>query len=193
MLDQDKDHDKLTRFAWFKSLLVKQKWQTSEEKESIGSIHEVTLEGIDWLESQMAGACLFLSQLLRLGLCVGVVVVLVLGIITHHPRLSLLTYHPRGLVTFRPLLLCLHRFCSNQHNYPLGLPNRLLARPSFAVDFSLRLDPRLVIVQQTTFGRYISVLHLPLRLLSLRRFHSGYHQVGGLSPFPVPQPPFSGP
>jgi hypothetical protein len=87
------------------------------KKESIGSIHEVTLEGIDWLEDGWGRVC-FSSTFALEGAC-ALVVVLVLGIITHHPRISLLTYHPRGLVTFRPLLLCLHRSCSNQHNYPL--------------------------------------------------------------------------
>ncbi|KEQ96916.1 hypothetical protein AUEXF2481DRAFT_620695 [Aureobasidium subglaciale EXF-2481] len=66
--------------------------------------------------------------------------------------------------------------------------NRPLARPYFAVD----LDPRLVIGQQIAFSRFRVPLPLP-RNLSLRRLHSGYHQVGGRSPYSVPQPPSSGP
>jgi hypothetical protein len=47
-------------------------------------------------------------------------------------------------------------------NLSSGLSDRPLARPSSAVDSSSRLDSRLVIVQQTTFGRYISrTTHTP--------------------------------
>lgn len=45
---------------------------------------------------------------------------------------------------------------------PSGPSNRPPVRPLPAVDITLRLDPRLVIVQQTTFSRYLSrITHTP--------------------------------
>ncbi|THW34407.1 hypothetical protein D6C98_08905 [Aureobasidium pullulans] len=64
------------------------------------------------------------------------------------------------------------------------------------VSFSLNLSRCFAIwsVPEKAVGPTTSRVPLrPFRTTSLRRFHSGYHQVGGLSPPSLPQPPFSGP